>query len=135
MGAATLVPAPIIERNGQSEVGLIAFGSSHGATREAMDILERRGITVDYMRIRSFPFMKEVDAFLASHAKLFVIEQNRDAQMRSLLTLETAVEKAKLSSILQYSGLPISSSVIVDAVVAERGEGRKPTLAVVPGRK
>jgi 2-oxoglutarate ferredoxin oxidoreductase subunit alpha len=133
--AATLVPAPVVERNGQSEVGLIAFGSSHGATREAMDILEKRGIKVDYMRIRSFPFTKEVEAFLASHSRLFVIEQNRDAQMRSLLTLETAVEKSKLSSILHYSGLPISSSVIVDAVVAEVGEGRKPTVTAVPGRK
>ena len=134
MRAATQVPAPVIEGNGENGVGLIAFGSSHGATREAMDILRRRGITVDYMRIRSFPFTKEVEAFLASHQKVFVIEQNRDAQMRALLTLETAVEKSKLSSILHYSGLPISSSVIVDAVAAEVGEGRKPSVKAVPAR-
>jgi 2-oxoglutarate/2-oxoacid ferredoxin oxidoreductase subunit alpha len=135
MRAATLVPAPVVEGSGQNEVGLVAFGSSHGATREAMDILAKRGITVDYLRIRSFPFTKEVEAFLASHQKIFVIEQNRDAQMRSLITLETAVEKSKLSSILHYSGLPISSSVIVDAVAAELGEGRKPAVTAVPGRK
>jgi 2-oxoglutarate ferredoxin oxidoreductase subunit alpha len=133
--AATLVPAPAIEGTGDNEVALVAYGSSHGATHEAMDILRARGITVDYMRIRSFPFSKEVGAFLAAHKRIFVIEQNRDAQMRSLLTLETSVPKSKLSSILHYSGLPISSSVIVDAVVAEIGEGRKPSVKAVPGHK
>jgi 2-oxoglutarate ferredoxin oxidoreductase subunit alpha len=71
------------------------------------------------MRVRSFPFGQEVEEFLAGHSMLFVVEQNRDAQLKSLLTLETAVEKAKLRSILHYSGLPISSSCIVDAVAAE----------------
>ena len=72
---------------------------------------KRRGVQLDYMRVRSFPFGQEVEEFLASHSLLFVVEQNRDAQLRSLLTLETAVEKAKLRSILHYSGLPMSSSV------------------------
>ena len=84
-----------------------------------------RGVQLDYMRVRGFPFGKEVEEFLASHSTLFIVEQNRDAQLRSLLTLETAVEKAKLRSILHYSGLPISSSVIVDGVLAELGSATK----------
>jgi 2-oxoglutarate ferredoxin oxidoreductase subunit alpha len=71
------------------------------------------------MRVRSFPFSEDVERFLAAHRLLFVVEQNRDAQFRSLLTLETPVEKSKLRSLLHYSGLPISSSFIVDGVLAE----------------
>jgi 2-oxoglutarate/2-oxoacid ferredoxin oxidoreductase subunit alpha len=127
--ARTLVPRPAIEGTGDREIGLVAVGSSHGAAREAMDILAKRGITVDYMRIRSFPFGSEVEAFLASHQKIFVIEQNRDAQLRSLLTLETAVEKHKLHSILHYSGLPMTSKEIVEAVLAELGDARRAALA------
>jgi 2-oxoglutarate ferredoxin oxidoreductase subunit alpha len=99
----------------------VSLGSCDGAVYEALDVLKRRGIQLDYMRVRSFPFGQEVEEFLASHSLLFVVEQNRDAQLKSLLTLETAVEKAKLRSILHYSGLPISSSCIVDGVVAELG--------------
>ena len=128
--ARTLVPSPVVEGTGDHEIGLIAIGSSHGAAREAMDILRKRGIAVDYMRIRAFPFSKEVDAFLASHQRNFVIEQNRDAQLKSLLTLETPVEKSKLYSILHYSGLPMTSKEIVDAVLSELGDvQRKPMLA------
>ena len=84
-----------------------------------IDVLKRRGIGVDYMRVRSFPFSEDVERFLAAHELLFVVEQNRDAQLRSLLTLETAVEKSKLRSLLHYSGLPISSAFIVEGVLAE----------------
>ena len=123
--ARALVPAPEIEGAGHAAVGLVAVGSSHGATREAVDILAKQGINVDYMRIRAFPFAKEAEAFLASHAKIFVIEQNRDAQLKSLLTLETAVEKSKLHSILHYSGLPMTAKGVVDAVLAELGDARR----------
>jgi 2-oxoglutarate/2-oxoacid ferredoxin oxidoreductase subunit alpha len=132
--AAAMVPGALIEGPGDREVGLVAVGSSDGAACEAMHILARRGVEVDYMRIRAFPFGKDVEAFLAAHRTIFVIEQNRDAQLRSLLTLETGVEKSRLRSILHYSGLSISSQVIVDGVMAELGEGRKPKVAVVPKR-
>jgi 2-oxoglutarate ferredoxin oxidoreductase subunit alpha len=69
--------------------------------------------------VRGFPFTEDVEKFLAAHRVLFVIEQNRDAQFRSLLTLETQVEKSKLRSLLHYSGLPISSSFIVEGVLEE----------------
>jgi 2-oxoglutarate ferredoxin oxidoreductase subunit alpha len=132
--ARTLVPPPVIEGSGEHEIGLVAIGSSHGATHEAMDILRKQGIGVDYMRIRAFPFTREVDAFLTAHQRIFVIEQNRDAQLRALLTLETAVEKSRLHSILHYSGLPMTSKEIVDAVLAQIGDVRRasPALAVAP---
>ena len=127
--AKTLVPPPVIEATGTSDIALVSVGSSRGAVTEARDILAKRGIAIDYMRIKSFPFTKEVEAFMASHEKIFVVEQNRDAQLKSLLTLETDVPKSKLHSILHYSGLPMTSKEIVDAVLAELGDARRATLA------
>lgn len=132
--AKTLVPKAVIDNRGDSQkanpMAIVSIGSCDGAIHEALDILDRRGIHLDYMRIRAFPFGQEVEEFLAAHSLLFVVEQNRDAQLKSLLTLETAVEKAKLHSILYYSGLPISSSTIVDGVVAELGADAKIRSAV-----
>jgi 2-oxoglutarate ferredoxin oxidoreductase subunit alpha len=133
--AKTLVPKAVFDGKSAPGLGLVSLGSCDGAVREALDLLRRRGIHIDYMRVRAFPFGTEVEEFLASHSVIFVVEQNRDAQLRSLLTLETAVEKAKLRSILHYSGLPIASSVIVDGVLAEVGEQRPaPSVAanIVP---
>jgi 2-oxoglutarate ferredoxin oxidoreductase subunit alpha len=127
--ARALVPPPVIEATGTSNIGLVALGSTRGATSEARDILAKRGIAVDYMRIKSFPFTKEVEAFMASHEKIFVVEQNRDAQLRSLLTLETDVPKSKLHSILHYSGLPMTSKEVVEAVIAELGDAQRAALS------
>ena len=78
--------------------------------REALAALRRSGVAIDYMRVRGFPFGPEVEEFLAAHQTLFVVEQNRDAQLRALLTLETAVDKKKLRSILHYDGLPMTAA-------------------------
>jgi len=128
--AKSLVPQAVIEASG-NQAAIIAVGSSDGAVREALHILESKGVTLDYMRIRGFPFGQDVEKFLASHSLLFVVEQNRDAQLRSLLTLETAVEKHQLRSILHYSGLPISSSCIVDGVLADLGSSSHARSAVL----
>ncbi|HLJ38248.1 MAG TPA: 2-oxoacid:acceptor oxidoreductase subunit alpha [Steroidobacteraceae bacterium] len=117
--ARRLVPRAVIDATADSKIGIVSVGSCDGAIREARDVLERRGIAVDYMRVRSFPFTEDVEKFLAAHELLFVVEQNRDAQLRSLLTLETPVEKSKLRSLLHYSGLPISSAFIVEGVLGE----------------
>ena len=127
--AKTLVPPPVIEATGTSDIALVSVGSSRGAVTEARDILAKRGIAIDYMRIKSFPFTKEVEAFMASHEKIFVVEQNRDAQLKSLLTLETDVPKSKLHSILHYSGLPMTSKEIVEAVLAELGDAKRAQLS------
>ena len=127
--AKGLVPKAVIAgRSGHEaghDIGIVSIGSCDGAIKEALDILKRRGIHLDYMRVRGFPFGAEVEEFLASHSLLFVVEQNRDAQFRSLLTLETAVEKSRMRSILHYSGLPISSVCIVEGVVAELGNKKR----------
>ena len=117
--ARKLVPRPALDANTGSDVGIISLGSCDGAVREAIDVLKTHGVSIDYMRVRAFPFTEEVERFLSNHRVIFVVEQNRDAQFRSLLTLETGVEKSKLRSLLHYSGLPISSSFIVEGVLAE----------------
>jgi 2-oxoglutarate/2-oxoacid ferredoxin oxidoreductase subunit alpha len=122
--AKHLVPAPLINTMAGAEIGLVSVGSSEGAVREAVAALRQQGVTLSTMRVRGFPFGAEVEAFLAAHRLIFVVEQNRDAQLRSLLTLETAVDKAKLRSLLHYNGLPIPSSFIVEGVLAEVARAR-----------
>jgi 2-oxoglutarate/2-oxoacid ferredoxin oxidoreductase subunit alpha len=117
--ARRLVPRAVIDATAGGPVGIVSLGSCDGAIREARDVLKARGVGIDYMRVRAFPFSEDVEHFLAAHELLFVVEQNRDAQLRSLLTLETAVAKSKLRSLLHYSGLPISSAFIVEGVLAE----------------
>jgi 2-oxoglutarate/2-oxoacid ferredoxin oxidoreductase subunit alpha len=115
--AKKLVPRSVIDATANSEIGIVSIGSCDGAIREAMDVLKAQGVGVDYMRVRGFPFCEDVERFLNAHKVLFVVEQNRDAQFKSLLTLETSVEKSKLRSLLHYSGLPISSDFIVEGVL------------------
>lgn len=129
--AKRYVPKPVIEQDARTDIAIVTIGSSDGAVHEARDILRTRGVQLNYMRVRAFPFGEEVEKFLADHRLLFVVEQNRDAQLRSLLTLETRVAKEKLRSLLHYSGLPVSSKFIVDGVLGELGEGRRASLAGV----
>jgi 2-oxoglutarate ferredoxin oxidoreductase subunit alpha len=117
--AKKLVPRAVIDATAGSKIGLVSIGSCDGAIHEAMDVLKAEGVGVDYMRVRAFPFTEDVERFLSAHELLFVVEQNRDAQFKSLLTLETKVEKSKLRSLLSYDGLPISSKFIVDGVLQE----------------
>jgi len=115
--AKALVPKAVVTGRGDNKMGFVSMGSCDGAVNEAIDILKRRGVHLDYLRVRGFPFGREVEEFLATHETIFVIEQNRDAQLKSLLTLETGVEKSKLRSILHYSGMPMSSDSVVDAML------------------
>ncbi|MFO1377824.1 MAG: 2-oxoacid:acceptor oxidoreductase subunit alpha [Steroidobacteraceae bacterium] len=121
--ARKLVPPAIIEGSGRHEIGIVSLGSCDGAVREAIAALAKQGVHVDYMRVRGFPFGDEVEAFLAAHQTNFVVEQNRDGQLRSLLTLETAVSKSRLRSILHYNGLPIEAKCIVEGVAQELAKG------------
>src|ERR1700723_80977 len=130
--AARYVPKPEILGKGDSKIGIVSVGSCDGAVREAIDVLSRQKISVDYMRIKAFPFGHDVESFLSLHATIFVVEQNRDAQLRSLLTLETAVDKSKLKSILSYSGFPMSCEPIVDGVRATLPDA--PRLTAITGK-
>jgi 2-oxoglutarate/2-oxoacid ferredoxin oxidoreductase subunit alpha len=128
--APKYLPRPVVVGKGGNEVGIVSLGSCDGAIREALDILGRQKIDVDYLRVKAFPFNNEVEAFLKSHSTIFVVEQNRDAQLKALLTLETAVEKSKLFSILSYSGFPMSADPIVNGIRAKLAE--VPRLTAVP---
>jgi 2-oxoglutarate ferredoxin oxidoreductase subunit alpha len=129
--AKKLVPRALIDATAGSELGIVSVGSCDGAIREAIDLLRARGVGANYMRVRAFPFSEDVDRFLAAHQVIFVVEQNRDAQLRALLTFETKVEKAKLRSLLHYNGLPISSSFIVEGVLAHLQPGAKSRAAAL----
>ena len=111
------VPQPeFVPLSPQHEVGLIHFGTSMAATLEAADMLAEGGILVDTCRIRAFPFHRDIEAFIASHRQVFVIEQNRDAQMRSLLVNECEIDPKSLTKILSYDGMPITARFIADQV-------------------
>jgi len=116
--AAKAVPAPIIKKQPDATFGIVTMGGCDPAVREAIDKLAERGIIADYMRIRGFPFDDSVEAFLREHDRVFVVEQNRDAQLRQLLVMETSVvgAKEKLKSVLVYGGFPLSSRHVIDGV-------------------
>ena len=114
--AATAVPAPEIHTVPDAEVGIVSLGGCHAAVLEAIDRLRDMGIVADYMRIKGFPFDAPVRAFLDSHAVTFVVEQNRDAQLRSLLAIETGKPRDEMIPVLDYGGMPLTAMVVVNAV-------------------
>jgi 2-oxoglutarate ferredoxin oxidoreductase subunit alpha len=121
--ARTLVPAPVIVKNGASKIGFIAYGSTDCALLESLDqIKQRYGKDVDYLRIRAYPFTSEIHDFVASHERIYVAEQNRDGQMASLLKLDLAADQvSKLRSILHYGGLPVDAESITEQFAAKEG--------------
>jgi 2-oxoglutarate ferredoxin oxidoreductase subunit alpha len=121
--ARTLVPAPQIVKNGTSKIGVIAYGSSDYSVLESLDQIKNEYKTdVDYLRIRAYPFAHEIHDFVASHERVYVIEQNRDAQMESLLKLDLPAEQVtKLRSILYYAGLPLDARSITEEFATKEG--------------
>jgi 2-oxoglutarate/2-oxoacid ferredoxin oxidoreductase subunit alpha len=117
--AAKVVPAPIVHRQADAHLGIITLGGCEPAVREAVEALGERGIIADTMRVRGFPFDDTVENFLASHDRIFVVEQNRDAQLRTLLTMETGVKKEKLRSVLVFGGFPLSSRHVIEGVTSQ----------------
>lgn len=128
--AATLVPPAEIGGTGES-VGIIYYGTSMLPMQEALDRLAEQGIRLDTMRIRSFPFGVEVYEFIAQHDFVFVVEQNRDAQMKTLLVNEGGLNPADLVSVLYYAGLSISADFIAAAVANYFDETQRPRLSEV----
>jgi 2-oxoglutarate ferredoxin oxidoreductase subunit alpha len=115
--AKTLVPDAVLSKSAhQTSLGVIAYGSSDGAVIEARDRLAEQGIYVNYLRIKAFPFSAEVLDFLHDHDTIFVVEQNRDAQMKALLMLEANDIADRLVSILHYNGMPIPSECVVNGI-------------------
>ncbi len=121
--AATLVPEPeILSASGANEVrdGVIYFGTSSYAAEEALEFLAADGIQLDAMRARGFPFGESFRDFVDAHERIFVIEQNRDAQFRSLMMIELGVDASKLISVLNYDGMPITADNIYRQIKGEK---------------
>jgi 2-oxoglutarate ferredoxin oxidoreductase subunit alpha len=129
--ARDLVPAPVTGRAHRSaRFGVIHYGSTAPAMEEALDALEDHGAVLDVMRLRAFPFHHDVSAFISRYEKVFVVEQNRDAQMRMLLINECNVDPNKLIPVLHYDGTPITARFIIREIA-----GRLAALDVSPFRK
>jgi 2-oxoglutarate ferredoxin oxidoreductase subunit alpha len=121
--ARTMVPAPLTVKDKSSKIGFLAYGTTDFALRESMDQIKKEyKLDVDYLRIRAFPFAHEIHDFVASHERVYVVEQDRDAQLASLLKLDLPADQVvKLRSILFYNGLPIDARSITDEFVTKEG--------------
>jgi 2-oxoglutarate ferredoxin oxidoreductase subunit alpha len=124
--AKTLVPKPVLEGTGRERVGIIAFGTTHFAVIESRDQMEREmHLGTDYLRVRAYPFTQEIHDFVARHDRVYVVEQNRDAQMMNLLKVDLdATEVVKLNSVLHFNGLPIDARTVTNAIAAHEGVAR-----------
>lgn len=115
--AKSYVPAPAIKQGEQpKELGIIFFGTTRYSALEAMDLLEQEGIYVDALRIKALPFNHMVEKFIEEHEQIFVIEQNRDAQFRTVLMNELDASPEKLTSVLNYDGMPITAHTIMEKI-------------------
>jgi 2-oxoglutarate/2-oxoacid ferredoxin oxidoreductase subunit alpha len=124
--ARTLVPPPAIDRMDGARVGLIGYGTSHWAIVESRDQLrEEAGLDTSYLRLRAFPFNDDLEAFIAAHDRIYIVEQNRDAQMAALVTLDIAAAMVpKLRHVLHYNGLPIDARTITDEILRQEAAAR-----------
>ena len=124
--AKSLVPAPLIDKaKEKAQLGVIYFGSSAPAMREAMAALAADGVHLDTMRLRAFPFPELVTDFINAYDQVFLVEQNRDAQMRSLLVNECGIDPARFISILHYDGTPITARFIINAIAERMAVSKK----------
>ncbi len=122
--ARSHVPKPEILANGKSKIGIIAYGTSHWALTESRDQLRGEyGVETDYLRIRAFPFNRDVHQFVESHDRVYVLDQNRDGQMLDLLKLDlNASQATKLRSVRHYNGLPIDARSVTDEIISQEGK-------------
>jgi len=122
--ARTLVPRPEIVRNDGNQIGIIAYGTSHHALVETLDQLQAEyGVKADYLRLRAFPFTRETHEFIAAHKRVYIVDQNRDAQMLELLKLDIAIpDIIKLRSVRHYNGLPIDARSVTDEIISQEGK-------------
>jgi 2-oxoglutarate ferredoxin oxidoreductase subunit alpha len=121
--ASTLVPPPEIDLAGDARIGIIAFGTSHWAIVESRDQLRQEaGVDTSYLRLKAYPFTQALADFIDRHDRVYLVEQNRDAQMATLMRMDLdPARMAKVRSVLHYNGLPIDARSVTDAVLAQEG--------------
>ena len=116
--ARTIVPEPeLFQESNSNEYGMVFFGTTSYSAAEAMELLRQEGIELDIMRVKAFPFNNTVADFIAEHKQVFVVEQNRDAQFRSLLINELEINPKELIPILNYDGMPITADTIKNQII------------------
>jgi len=122
--ARSFVPRPELMGAGQAKIGILAYGTSHWAIIESRDqLLSEHKLDTDYLRVRSYPFTREVHEFIERHDRIYVVEQNRDGQMASLLKLDIKPELApRLRSICHIHGLPIDARSVTDELMTMEGK-------------
>jgi len=122
--ARSFVPKPELTGTGKAEIGILAYGTSHWAVIESLDQLRKEyKIEADYLRVRAYPFTREVHDFVARHQRVYVVEQNRDAQMLSLLKLDLAAEQVvRLRNAAHINGLPLDARSVTDDIVTQEGK-------------
>jgi 2-oxoglutarate ferredoxin oxidoreductase subunit alpha len=125
--AKTMVPKPIVEGDGHASIGIIAFGTSHWAIIESRDQMERESqIKTDYLRVRAYPFTQEIDNFVAAHEVIYVVDQNRDAQLMNMLKVELdPTQVVKLHSIRHFNGLPIDARSVTRGVTMHQADAKQ----------
>ena len=121
--ARSRVPKPVIDTQKEAQIGIIGYGTSHWAITESRDQLrEEMNVKTSYLRVRAYPFNDDIVNFIDAHERVYIVEQNRDAQLAGLLRLELSPERiAKLRSVLHFSGLPIDARSVTDDILAQEG--------------
>jgi len=122
--ARKLVPGPAIKYSKFNRVGIVSVGSCDGAVNEALVRLKEKNIGLNYCRVKAFPFSAEVRDFIEKHDQIYVVEQNRDAQLRALLMLDLEIDPARMVPLLHYDGMPIHAGFVVNRVLAELAKGQ-----------
>jgi 2-oxoglutarate ferredoxin oxidoreductase subunit alpha len=116
--AAAALPAPEINTKPGAKIGIVSVGGCHRAVLEGIAMLEQRGVVADYMIVSAFPFSEDVSAFLRNHERVFVVEQNRDHQLASLLAIETGLPRPFFEPVGTFGGLPLSARDVVDPILS-----------------
>ncbi|MBX9685936.1 MAG: 2-oxoacid:acceptor oxidoreductase subunit alpha [Candidatus Obscuribacterales bacterium] len=117
--ARKYVPKPELHESKNAKVGIIAFGSSHPAIMESLDQLKASNLQASYLRLKALPFTEELRKFVDQHEHVYVVEQNRDAQMRDLIRLELPEFSMKLRSVRHFDGLPLDARTVTDAILEQ----------------
>ena len=125
------MPRPVVDEPAGARIGILGYGSSHWAIDESRaQIADEAGLRTAYLRLRAYPFTEDVATFIDRYDRVYVVEQNRDAQMAALLRLElTPGQIGKLRSVLHYNGLPIDARSITDEILVQEGRKAEQPLA------
>jgi len=122
--ARGMLPEPDIDYSKSNTTAVLTLGSGHAACCEALDRLREQNVNVNYCRVKAFPFHESVSEFIEKHDAVYVVEQNRDAQLRTLLILDVEADPKKLVPLLHYNGNPINADFVIEGVLAEISKGR-----------